>query len=148
MRAAVKDADLTEGRKRRRVRIERWNDQNHEAAAHLIAAAYENHIDSRINDQYRSVMGARRFLFNIVQFPGCGVFFRPASFTAFAGHRPAVRHLAREPGGARERTHHADLCFAGNAWHGLGTRVAAAIAGNFQGGGMSFSQPYGDRGES
>lgn len=83
MRAALKDADLTGGGRRRRVRIERWSDQNHEAAAHLIAAAYEKHIDSRINDQYRSVMGARRFLFNIVQFPGCGVFFRPASFSAF-----------------------------------------------------------------
>ncbi|MGA7239286.1 MAG: GNAT family N-acetyltransferase [Bryobacteraceae bacterium] len=84
MRAVLKDADLTEGPQRRRVRIERWSDQHHEAAAHLIAAAYEKHIDSRINDQYRSVMGARRFLFNIVQFPGCGVFFRPASFSAFA----------------------------------------------------------------
>jgi ribosomal protein S18 acetylase RimI-like enzyme len=83
MRAALKDADLTGGGRRRRVRIERWSDQNHEAAAHLIAAAYEKHIDSRINDQYRNVMGARRFLFNIVQFPGCGVFFRPASFSAF-----------------------------------------------------------------
>jgi ribosomal protein S18 acetylase RimI-like enzyme len=83
MRAVLKDADLTKGGRRRRLRIERWNDQNHEAAAHLIAAAYEKHIDSRINDQYRSVMGARRFLFNIVQFPGCGVFFRPASFSAF-----------------------------------------------------------------
>jgi ribosomal protein S18 acetylase RimI-like enzyme len=83
MRAALKDADLTVGRGRRRARIERWSDQYHEPAAHLIAAAYGDHIDSRINDQYRSVMGARRFLFNIVQFPGCGVFFRPASFAAF-----------------------------------------------------------------
>jgi len=83
MRAGLKDADLREGRASRRARIERWNDQYHEAAAQLIAAAYADHIDSRINDQYRSVLGARRFLFNIVQFPGCGVFFRPASFAAF-----------------------------------------------------------------
>jgi ribosomal protein S18 acetylase RimI-like enzyme len=83
MRAALGSADLSTGRMRQRARIERWNDQHHEAAAHLIAEAYADHIDSRINDQYRSVMGARRFLFNIVQFPGCGVFFRPASFAAF-----------------------------------------------------------------
>lgn len=83
MRAELRDADLSPGKLRRSVRIERWNDQHHESAAHLIAAAYANHIDSRINDQYRSILGARRFLFNIVQFPGCGAFFRPASFAAF-----------------------------------------------------------------
>jgi ribosomal protein S18 acetylase RimI-like enzyme len=40
-------------------------------------------VDSRINDQYRTAYGARRFLHNIVQYPGCGAFFRPASFSAF-----------------------------------------------------------------
>jgi ribosomal protein S18 acetylase RimI-like enzyme len=49
----------------------------------LIAAAYQGHVDSLINDQYRSVAGARRFLFNIVQYPGCGTFFKPASVAAF-----------------------------------------------------------------
>lgn len=83
MRVSLHEARLAPGRVRRPVRIDRWGDQHHEAAAHLIADAYANHIDSRINDQYRSVMGARRFLFNIVQFPGCGVFFRPASLAAF-----------------------------------------------------------------
>lgn len=83
MRVQLREATLKQGAVRKQVRIERWGDQHHEAAAHLIADAYANHIDSRINDQYRSVMGARRFLFNIVQFPGCGVFFRPASLAAF-----------------------------------------------------------------
>jgi ribosomal protein S18 acetylase RimI-like enzyme len=49
----------------------------------LIAAAYAGHIDGRINDQYRSAAGARRFLYNIVQYPGCGAFYRPASYAAF-----------------------------------------------------------------
>jgi ribosomal protein S18 acetylase RimI-like enzyme len=53
-----------------------------EATGRLIAGAYQNHIDSQINDQYRSAMGARRFLTNIVQYPGCGSFFAPASFAA------------------------------------------------------------------
>jgi ribosomal protein S18 acetylase RimI-like enzyme len=66
-----------------RVYFERWADQYQEPAAQLIAAAYQGHVDSLINDQYRSVAGARRFLFNIVQYPGCGTFFKPASVAAF-----------------------------------------------------------------
>ena len=70
------------------IRMEVFSDHDQEAAAQLIAEAYQGHIDGRINDQYRSVAGARRFLFNIVQYPGCGSFFRPASYTAFdAGGR-------------------------------------------------------------
>jgi ribosomal protein S18 acetylase RimI-like enzyme len=68
---------------RRRVHVEKWSDHHQEGAAQLIAAAYAGHIDSSINDQYRSVAGARRFLYNIVQYPGCGTFFRPASYVAF-----------------------------------------------------------------
>jgi len=66
-----------------RIYITRWSEQYQDAAAQLIAAAYQGHVDSLINDQYRSVAGARRFLFNIVQYPGCGVFFKPASLAAF-----------------------------------------------------------------
>jgi ribosomal protein S18 acetylase RimI-like enzyme len=65
-----------------------WMEQRQEDAAWLIAAAYGGHIDARINDQYRSASGARRFLTNIVQYPGCGAFFGEASFVAVpaAGH--------------------------------------------------------------
>lgn len=59
-----------------------WTNQLGEEAARLIACSYQGHIDGRINDQYRSVGGALRFLSNIVQFPGCGMFFPPASFGA------------------------------------------------------------------
>jgi ribosomal protein S18 acetylase RimI-like enzyme len=61
-----------------------WTDAWQEATGRLIAGAYKNHIDSQINDQYRSAIGARRFLTNIVQYPGCGSFFAPASFAAVA----------------------------------------------------------------
>ena len=54
--------------------LERWSEQYMEAAAWLIARSYQGHVDSRINDQYRSVEGARRFLHNIIQYPGCGAF--------------------------------------------------------------------------
>ncbi len=59
--------------------FEPWTDRRQDEAARLIATAYEGHVDSTINDQYRSVSGARRFLLNIVQYPGCGSFFAPAS---------------------------------------------------------------------
>lgn len=83
MRLNLRKAPLSEASLRRPIFIERWSDHHQDAAAHLIAAAYEGHIDSRINDQYRSVEGARRFLYNIVQYPGCGAFYRPASYAAF-----------------------------------------------------------------
>ena len=83
MRIELADAELAEGRVRRPMYIERWSDHYQEQAAQLIADAYQGHVDSRINDQYRSAVGARRFLYNIVQYPGCGTFFRPASCLAF-----------------------------------------------------------------
>ncbi len=62
--------------------LENWSERRQEEAAQLIAASYSGHIDSEINDQYRSAAGARRFLFNIVQYPGCGNFFPSASWVA------------------------------------------------------------------
>ena len=85
MSADLKRASLGEGRVRHPMHIERWSDHYQDGAAQLIASAYRGHVDSRINDQYRSAAGARRFLYNIVQYPGCGTFFRPASFAAFDG---------------------------------------------------------------
>lgn len=61
-----------------------WTEGYQEATGRLIANAYQGHIDSLINDQYRSATGARRFLINIVQYPGCGAFFEPASFAAIS----------------------------------------------------------------
>lgn len=62
---------------------EPWHDRYSDQASAVIAAAYEGHIDGHINDQYRSALGARRFLSNIVQYPGCGSFFQPASQAVF-----------------------------------------------------------------
>lgn len=83
MRIVLPGAELAEGRVRFPMYIERWTDLYQDDAAQLIAKAYSGHVDSRINDQYRSVLGARRFLHNIVEYPGCGTFFRTASFAAF-----------------------------------------------------------------
>ena len=56
-----------------------WRESDFNAAGRLIAAAYEHHLDSHINDQYRSSAGSLRFLHNIVRFPGCGIFDTSAS---------------------------------------------------------------------
>jgi ribosomal protein S18 acetylase RimI-like enzyme len=83
MRIELPGARFPEGRLGRPTYLEHWSDHYQDAAASLISAAYAGHADSRINDQYRSTAGARRFLYNIVQYPGCGTFYRPASFAAF-----------------------------------------------------------------
>jgi ribosomal protein S18 acetylase RimI-like enzyme len=69
-----------------RVRIHPWHDRMQEEAAHVISAAYRGHVDSEINDQYRNIPGARRFLTNIVRFPGCGRFSNLGSFAAIDEH--------------------------------------------------------------
>jgi ribosomal protein S18 acetylase RimI-like enzyme len=65
-----------------RYNLSLWTDDRQEEASQVIAAAYRGHIDSNINDQYRSPHGARRFLNNIVQYPGCGLFDSEASWVA------------------------------------------------------------------
>ncbi len=69
------------------VQVRRWAEQDYQSAAGVITAAYRAHIDSEINDQYRTNAGSIRFLNNIVRFPGCGVFDAEASFAAI--HRPS-----------------------------------------------------------
>jgi GNAT superfamily N-acetyltransferase len=51
-----------------------WQPEFYESAAALIHRCYAGHMDASINDQYRTLQGAQRFLHNIIRFPGCGVF--------------------------------------------------------------------------
>ena len=62
------------------VTLEAWQPALYEPAAELIHLAYVGHVDSGINDQYRSIHGAQRFLHNIVRFPGCGIFDAESSW--------------------------------------------------------------------
>ena len=71
----------------RDIEIRHWGEQDYQPAAAVITAAYRGHIDSEINDQYRTLGGSLRFLNNIVRFPGCGVFDSGSSFVAI--HRPS-----------------------------------------------------------
>ena len=64
------------------VEVRRWSEADFNGAAAAITAAYRDHVDSEINDQYRSANGSLRFLNNIVRFPGCGIFDGDSSFVA------------------------------------------------------------------
>ena len=64
------------------IEIRRWVEADFQNAAQVITQAYAGHIDSDINDQYRTVGGSLRFLNNIVRFPGCGTFDPQSSLVA------------------------------------------------------------------
>jgi len=100
---------------RRGIFFESWEERFQEASAQLIAEAYKDHVDSQINDQYRSVSGARRFLYNIVQYPGCGAFFRPASWVAFDFHSEGACGLCMASLVAPEIGHVTQICVAPEA---------------------------------
>lgn len=111
------------------LRLERWDDRHFEACARLIQLAYANHIDSEINDQYRSEEGALKFLKNIIILPGCGQFLPDASFIVkpLASERliAAVLTSAVSAGVA----HTTQICvMPGYQGHGLGLRLMEASA--------------------
>jgi ribosomal protein S18 acetylase RimI-like enzyme len=96
-----------------------WTDDDFNPAAQLISSAYGGHLDSHINDQYRSVAGSLRFLHNIVRFPGCG-FFDPAASRVLV--RPGRDELVGVLLCSRVREdvgHITQLCVAKN-YRGLG----------------------------
>jgi ribosomal protein S18 acetylase RimI-like enzyme len=74
--------------------FEPWSERHLQEGAALIARSYQEHVDSRINDQYRSISGASRFLHNIVQYPGCGSFYGPASLLVLDGRTRELCALA------------------------------------------------------
>lgn len=65
-----------------RVTFHPWGERYQEEIAHVVSGSYKGHVDSEINDQYRSIPGARQFLLNIVKFPGCGRFSPGSSLLA------------------------------------------------------------------
>jgi ribosomal protein S18 acetylase RimI-like enzyme len=96
-----------------------WTEARHEEAALLIAACYRNHVDSRINDQYRGAPGARRFLSNILQYPGCGDFFATGSLAAIDRRSGALLGISLASTVAPRVGHITQVCVAQPA-QGLG----------------------------
>jgi ribosomal protein S18 acetylase RimI-like enzyme len=110
-----------------------WREDDFNAASRLISAAYDGHLDSHINDQYRSATGSLRFLHNIVRFPGCGHFDSASS-------RVLLRHGSTEFAGlvlcsrVREDVAHiTQLCIAREEReHGLGHLLIETCAANLK----------------
>jgi ribosomal protein S18 acetylase RimI-like enzyme len=93
------------------IRVQPWREAHFEDSAKLVVSAYRDNIDSEINDQYRSPAGARRFLSNIIEFPGCGVFFPAASHAAFDASG-ALCGMSLASLVARDAGHITQLCVA------------------------------------
>lgn len=92
------------------VRVRPWRDSDLEGVARLIAEAYVGHVDSLINDQYRSPLGASRFVFNTIQHTGCGSFLSEASFVADRRFRSALSGACLCTRVAADSGHIAQLC--------------------------------------
>ncbi|RRA49958.1 GNAT family N-acetyltransferase [Acidipila sp. EB88] len=110
-----------------------WQEADFQLAGSLIANAYEGHLDSRINDQYRSVAGSLKFLHNIIRFPGCGVFDALASHVLQYRETGALAGLVLCSRVHKDVEHVTQLCVAASArGEGLGTllleRAAAGLA--------------------
>jgi ribosomal protein S18 acetylase RimI-like enzyme len=105
-------ARLPSGRAAARYVYAQWSEDRQDDGAQLIAAAYRGHVDSTINDQYRSVQGARRFLNNIVQYPGCGAFNTEASWVADTPSTGRMAGLSLASLVAAEVGHVTQICVA------------------------------------
>src|SRR6266403_842440 len=107
--------------------IRPWSEQEYQSAAALITAAYRGHVDSEINDQYRTLTGSLRFLNNIVRFPGCGAFDPESSFVALDRRSHAVAGVILCSRVRHDVGHVTQICVLPEyRSHGLGKSLLAA----------------------
>jgi ribosomal protein S18 acetylase RimI-like enzyme len=93
------------------LRFATWTPRALDDCAALIAEVYQDHVDSEINDQYHSRSGARHFLENIVQYPGCGHFAPACSWLAL-DESGRVQGLSLATRVAEHSGHIAQICLA------------------------------------
>jgi ribosomal protein S18 acetylase RimI-like enzyme len=109
------------------LRLERWDDRHFEPCARLIQLAYANHIDSDINDQYRTEEGALKFLKNIIILPGCGQFLPDASFLVKPVASERLIGVVLNSMVSAGVAHTTQICvMPGYQRHGLGLRLMEA----------------------
>jgi len=99
--------------------MRRWSENDLGAAARLIATSYQGHLDSHINEQYRTAAGSQRFLHNIVRFPGCGYFDGESSRALVEQGRPDLAGLLL-CSRVREDVGHVTQICVGPEYRGLG----------------------------
>jgi ribosomal protein S18 acetylase RimI-like enzyme len=105
-------------------RMEEWGDHRIEAAATVITLAYRGHVDSEVNDQYRTFGAATRFLRNLIDFPGCGTFFPQGSVVAFDRSNGRPVGIALSSFVAADVGHVTQLCVTPDAQgKGLGLQL-------------------------
>jgi ribosomal protein S18 acetylase RimI-like enzyme/RimJ/RimL family protein N-acetyltransferase len=108
-------------------RIERWTDRCFEPCARLIERAYSRHVDSEINEQYRSEAGASRFLRNVVLLPGCGQFLPEASLVIPGAGRHELHGVVLTSVVAPRVAHVTQICLLPNLQgKGLGRALLGA----------------------
>ncbi len=106
------------------LRIEPWTDRAFESAARLIHLAYADHVDSQINDQYRTESGSIKFLRNVVLLPGCGQFLPEASFLARPATGDQLVGMVLTSTVAEASAHTTQLCvMPGYQGHQIGRRL-------------------------
>jgi ribosomal protein S18 acetylase RimI-like enzyme len=109
------------------LRLEAWTDKCLEPCARLIQRAYTDHVDSEINDQYRTEIGATKFLRNIVLLPGCGQFCPEASFVVRPGPSETPIAMVLTSTVAPGVGHTTQICvLPGYQKNGLGRRLMEA----------------------
>ena len=115
------------------IEIRRWAEHDYQPAAALITSAYRGHVDSEINDQYRTLSGSLRFLNNIVRFPGCGTFDPEGSFVAVHKRARSLIGLILCSRVRQDVGHVTQVCVLPEyRSHGLGELLIAATAGNLR----------------
>ncbi|WP_213804901.1 GNAT family N-acetyltransferase [Granulicella sp. dw_53] len=118
--------------------LSRWTSTSYQPAAELIHAAYANHIDASINDQYRTLHGSLRFLHNIVRFPGCGVFEANSSWVLRDKRIDMLAGMLLCSRVAPDVAHITQLCVAAPyRRHGLGRILMEHCIENLSGDGFS-----------
>ena len=121
------------GKAQPEIEIRRWSEPDYQSAAAVITTAYRGHVDSQINDQYRTLSGSLRFLNNIVRFPGCGTFDPDSSFVAVHKQTRSLAGLILCSRVRHDVGHVTQLCVLPEyRSHGIGQSLLAATAGNLQ----------------
>jgi len=95
-----------------RLTITPWTTSHQDDTARLIATAYRDHVDNDFSEQSRSPEGAQRFLTSIVQYPGCGTFFEPASFAAIDASTGVLQGIVLASMVAARAGHITQVCVA------------------------------------
>jgi GNAT superfamily N-acetyltransferase len=101
--------------------LQSWQPEFYDGAAELIHHCYSGHMDAGINDQYRTLHGAQRFLHNIIRFPGCGVFDPENSWTLRDPDTHAIQAILLCSRVRSDVNHITQLCVSPSLrGHGLG----------------------------